>query len=129
MLAGRIFRMLGVGLVRRHCSVRCITALYRPPAVMGHFFALSRNAQLLRNVMVLACTSLQARPPKRDWPRKFEQVEKWSFCLIAPTMAANRRDHEQKIAPAPHTGVQGESGACHQQERLNVDSGTSAARG
>jgi hypothetical protein len=31
MLVGRIFRTLGMGLVRRDCSVRCITALYRPP--------------------------------------------------------------------------------------------------
>ena len=31
--------------------------------------------------------------PKESWPRKFEQVDKWSFCLIAPTMAANRRPH------------------------------------
>ena len=34
-----------------------------------------------------------------SWTRKFEQVDKWSFCLIAAMIAANRRDYEQKTAP------------------------------
>jgi hypothetical protein len=78
---------------------------------MGHFFALSRNTQLRGISCWLAGVC--------------EQVDKWSFCLIAPTMAANRRDHEQETAPEPHTGFQGESGACLHQGRSNVGSGTS----
>ena len=35
----------------------------------------------------------------QSWTRKFEQVDKWSFCLIAAMIAANRRDYEQKTAP------------------------------
>src|SRR5665647_3134116 len=30
--------------------------------------------------------------------RKFEQVDKWSFCLKAAMIAANRRDHDQVTA-------------------------------
>jgi len=44
--------------------------------------------------------------------RKFEQVDKWSFCLKAAMIAANRRDHEQTTAPEPQPGFQGEGGAC-----------------
>jgi hypothetical protein len=33
--------------------------------------------------------------------RKFEQVDKWSFCLKAAMIAENRRDHEQTTAPEP----------------------------
>src|ERR1035437_1760450 len=50
-----------------------------------------------------------------SWTRKFEQPDKWSFCLIAAMIAANRRDHEQKTAPEPHTGFQGQGGACRHQ--------------
>jgi hypothetical protein len=44
--------------------------------------------------------------------RKFEQPDKWSFCLKAAMIAANRRDHEQTTAPEPQPGFQGEGGAC-----------------
>jgi hypothetical protein len=36
--------------------------------------------------------------------RKFERVDKWSFCLKAAMIAANRRDHEQTTAPGPQPG-------------------------
>jgi hypothetical protein len=36
-----------------------------------------------------------------SWPRKFEQADKWSFCLKAAMIAANRREHEQTTAPEP----------------------------
>jgi hypothetical protein len=39
------------------------------------------------------------QPGDQSWTRKFEQVDKWSFCLIAAMIAANRRDYEQKTAP------------------------------
>ena len=32
---------------------------------------------------------------------KFEQVDKWSFCLNAAIIAVSGRDHEQATAPAP----------------------------
>jgi hypothetical protein len=51
----------------------------------------------------------------QSWTRKFEQPDKWSFCLIAAMIAANRRDYEQKTAPEPHTGFQGQGGACRHQ--------------
>jgi hypothetical protein len=47
--------------------------------------------------------------------RKFEQVDKWNFCLTTAIIAVNRRDHEQTTAPEPHTGLQGEGGACRRQ--------------
>jgi hypothetical protein len=37
----------------------------------------------------------------KSWPRKFEQADKWSFCLKAAMIAANRREHEQTTAPEP----------------------------
>jgi hypothetical protein len=37
----------------------------------------------------------------QSWPRKFEQADKWSFCLKAAMIAANRREHEQTTAPEP----------------------------
>lgn len=40
--------------------------------------------------------------------RKFEQVARWSFCLITAIIAVNKRDHEQTTAPELHTGIQGE---------------------
>jgi hypothetical protein len=36
-----------------------------------------------------------------SWIRKSAQDDKWSFCLKAAMMAANRRDHEQTTAPEP----------------------------
>src|ERR1035437_841336 len=47
--------------------------------------------------------------------RKSGQYDKWNFCLKAAMIAANRRDHEQTTAPEPHTGLQGEGGACRRQ--------------
>src|SRR5258708_29293980 len=39
--------------------------------------------------------------------RKFEQIDKWSFCLTAGTLCLRiRRDHEQTTAPEPHPGLQ-----------------------
>src|SRR5450759_2456912 len=64
----------------------------------------------------------------KSWTRKFEQVDKWSFCLIAAMIAANRRDYEQKTAPEPHTGFQGQGGACRHQGRSNVGSTGGAFR-
>jgi hypothetical protein len=59
-------------------------------------------------------------------PCKFEQVDKWSFCLTPAIIAANRRDHEQTTAPEPLTGLQGEGGACRRQGRPD-DSSTGRA--
>ena len=40
--------------------------------------------------------------------RKSAQDDKWSFCLTQGTLCPRiRRDHEQKTAPEPHTGLQG----------------------
>jgi hypothetical protein len=41
----------------------------------------------------------------QSWLGKTEQVDKWSFCLNAAKMTANRRDYEQTTAPEPHTGI------------------------
>ena len=38
---------------------------------------------------------------RESWIRKSAQDDKWSFCLKAAMMAANRRDHEQTTAPEP----------------------------
>src|ERR1700736_2072436 len=51
--------------------------------------------------------------------RKFEQVDKWNFCLTTAIIAANRRDHEQTTAPEPYPGFQGKGGACRRQGRSN----------
>jgi hypothetical protein len=37
--------------------------------------------------------------------RKFEQVDKWNFCLTTAIVAANRRDHEQTTAQEPYPGL------------------------
>jgi hypothetical protein len=42
-----------------------------------------------------------ARVEEQSWIRKSAQDDKWSFCLKAAMMAANRRDHEQTTAPEP----------------------------
>src|ERR1035437_8427770 len=39
-----------------------------------------------------------------------------------------RRDHEQTTAPEPHTGLQGEGGACRHQGRSNAGSACGAVR-
>ena len=48
--------------------------------------------------------------------RKSAQDAKCSFCLTAGMMSPRiRRDHEQTSTPEPHTGLQGEGGACRRQ--------------
>jgi hypothetical protein len=42
---------------------------------------------------------------KQSRLRKFEQVDKWNFCLTTAIVAANRRDHEQTTAPEPYPGL------------------------
>src|SRR5664279_3055798 len=56
----------------------------------------------------------------KSWPRKFEQADKWNFCLKAAMIAANRRDHEQTTAPEPQPCFQGEGGACRRQGRSDA---------
>jgi hypothetical protein len=50
-----------------------------------------------------------------SWLGKSGQRDKWSFCLIAAMMTANRRDNEQTTAPEPHTGIQVEGGSGRHQ--------------
>ena len=58
------------------------------------------------------------RTRTESWPRKSEQLAKWSFCLTAGKIAPQiRRDDEQTTAPEPHTGLQGKGGACGHQGR------------
>jgi hypothetical protein len=59
---------------------------------------------------------LKTKMERQSRTRKFEQDAKWSSCLKAAMIAANRRDHEQTTAPEPHSGLQGEGGACRRQE-------------
>src|SRR6202022_3890459 len=61
-------------------------------------------------------------------PRKSAQDDKWNFCLTTAIIAANRRDHEQTTAPEPHTGLQGEGGACRRQGRPDHSSAGGAFR-
>jgi hypothetical protein len=51
----------------------------------------------------------------KSWLGKSGQRDKWSFCLIAAMMTANRRDNEQTTAPEPHTGIQVEGGSGRHQ--------------
>jgi hypothetical protein len=91
MLVGRIFRTLGMGLIRRDCSVRCITALYRPPGT-GHFFALPPQCQIAQKCDGVGLhESTSQATQKESWPRKLEQGDKWSFCLVATTIVNKRR--------------------------------------
>ena len=53
----------------------------------------------------------------QSWLGKSGQRDKWSFCLIAAMMTANRRDNEQTTAPEPHTGIQVEGGSGRHQGR------------
>ena len=53
----------------------------------------------------------------QSWLGKSGQRDKWSFCLIAAMMTANRRDNEQATAPEPHTGIQVEGGSGRHQGR------------
>src|SRR6266513_5223129 len=51
---------------------------------------------------------------------KTEQGDKWSFCLTAGKIGPRiRREDEQTSTPEPHTGLQGEGGACRRQGRSN----------
>ena len=71
--------------------------------------------------MVTSGTPLTRNKPSESRPRKSAQDDKWSFCLTAGTMCPRiRRDHEQTTAPEPHTGLQGEGGACRHQGRSNA---------
>src|SRR6202171_2238244 len=98
--------------------------------------ATKRNANDISCLVSLCPPASVAHPPhscemeKCQWPqsrtRKFEQVDKWSFCLTTAIIAANRRDHEQTTAPEPHTGLQDEGGACRRQARSD-DSTTGRA--
>src|SRR5450830_1728344 len=67
------------------------------------------------------CGHCRARPKSNavleSWLGKSGQRDKWSFCLIAAMMTANRRDNEQTTAPEPHTGIQVEGGSGRHQGR------------
>ena len=66
---------------------------------------------------------------RESWPRKSAQGAKWSFCLTAGTMSPRiRSDHEQTSTPEPHTGLQGEGGACRRQGRSNTGAACRAVR-
>src|SRR6266513_5604240 len=61
--------------------------------------------------------------------RKSAQGDKWSFCLTAGKIGPRiRRDDEQTSTPEPHTGFQGEGGACRRQGRSNTGSTGGAVR-
>src|ERR1700758_4978129 len=65
----------------------------------------------------------------QSWLRKSEQSDKWSFCLTAGKIGPRiRRDDEQTSTPEPHTGFQGEGGACRGQGRSNTGSIGGAVR-
>src|SRR5258708_35875236 len=68
---------------------------------------LHRDVSEARYVRCLEC------PGNWDesWIRKSAQDDKWSFCVKAAMMAANRRNDEQTTAPEPHAGIQGQGGA------------------
>src|SRR5208283_1551997 len=58
---------------------------------------------------------------QKRWFRKSAQGDKWSFCLTAGTLCPRiRRYNEQTTPPEPHTGLQGEGGACRHQRRSNT---------
>jgi hypothetical protein len=47
--------------------------------------------------------------------KNLNRGDKWSFCLTAGKIDPRiRRDNEQTGTPEPHTGFQGEGGACRQ---------------
>ena len=59
-----------------------------------------------------------AAPANQSWSQESEQGDKWSFCLTAGKIGPRiRRDNEQTSTPEPHTGFQGEGGACRHQGR------------
>src|ERR1700719_4221984 len=52
-----------------------------------------------------------ATAPCQSWLGKFQQFDKWSFCLTAARMAADQeRVDDETSAPEPQPGIQGESG-------------------
>src|ERR1700738_4585520 len=52
----------------------------------------------------------------KSWLGKFQQSDKWSFCLTAARMAADQeRDDDETSAPEPQPGIQGESGSGRHQ--------------
>lgn len=58
---------------------------------------------------------------RQRWPDKSEQGGKWSFCLIAAKIAANRRDNVETTPPEPYAGFQSESGFGRDQGRKDAD--------
>src|SRR2546421_5757578 len=61
--------------------------------------------------------------------RKSEQGDKWNFCLTAGKIGPRiRSDDEQTSTPEPHTGLQGEGGACRRQGRPDDSSACRAVR-
>jgi hypothetical protein len=69
------------------------------------FNEIDRRVRNIVPVIVLARKGVlgvaASRPQSRT--RKFEQVDKWSFCLTTAMIAANRRDHEQATIPVHGT--------------------------
>src|SRR5882672_2074842 len=87
-----------------------------------------RYGSLMSLVGASRCENLSIKPSpyqfrKREEEgqsrfRKSEQGDKWSFCLTAGKIGPRiRRDDEQTTTPEPHTGLQGEGGACCRQGR------------
>src|SRR5450759_3365610 len=72
-----------------------------------------------KKVLLLEAGGLSYSNESQDqsWLGKSGQRDKWSFCLIAAMMPANRRDNEQTTAPEPHTGIQVEGGSGRHQGR------------
>src|SRR5258708_19216951 len=78
--------------------------------------------------MTLQTRKAVMKAGSQSWIRKSAQDDKWSFCLKAVMMAANRRNDEQTTAPEPHTGIQGQGGARRRQGRSNAGSAGGAFR-
>ncbi len=63
----------------------------------------------------------RCRYEPESWLGKFQQSDKWSFCLTAARMAADQeRDDDETSAPEPQPGIQGESGSGRHQGREDV---------
>ena len=73
------------------------------------------NSSVPDHVEVSSWYTFLLREMAQSRLRKFEQVDRSFFCLTTAIIAVNRRDHEQTTAPEPHTGPQGEGGACRRQ--------------
>jgi hypothetical protein len=66
---------------------------------------------------IAAAPNPRGTPAGLSWSRKSEQRDKWSFCLTAGKIDPRiRRDDEQTSTAEPHSGFQGEGGACRRQE-------------